>query len=103
MPTTVAHRFNREPAVYAPGEEILLTVAVAPHDPEPVTGIIRTVTTIVMPDGTESETLTTESPYVVDGKPGTARTSVISDSAGRTWTKVSENAAGTEAVFRTVA
>lgn len=103
MPTTVVHRFNREPAVYAPGEEILLTVLVSPHDPEPATGTIRTATTVIMPDGTESETVTTESPYVVDGKPGTARTQVVSDSAGRSWVKVSENTAGTEAVFRAVA
>ena len=101
MPTTVQHAFDREPAVYAPGDDIVLTVRVSPHDPEPVTGTVKTTTVIVMPDGTESETIEAESPYIVDGKPGTARTAVLSDTAGRAWTKVADN--GTETTFRTVA
>lgn len=101
MPTTVSTTFDHEPAVYAPGEDILLTVKVTPHDPDPVQGTVRTTSVIVMPDGTESEPITVESPYTVDAKPGTARSVVSSDSTGRPWIKVSDT--GNDTVFRAVA
>lgn len=101
MSTAVTHLFDHEPAVYAPGETIMLTVMVAPHDPDPVQGTVRTTTVIMLPDGTESDPVVVESPYTVDAKPGTARTQVLNDSTGRSWTKVSDT--GNDSTFRTVA
>lgn len=101
MPTNVTHSFDREPAVYAPGEVIRLTVAVEVDDPAPVTGTVVTETVVILPDGTRSEPVTHEAEYMVDEHPGVATTEVVADTANRTWTRSASQDNG--AVFTTVA
>lgn len=101
MPTNVTHTYDREPAVYAPGELIRLTVDVEVDDPSPQAGRVVTQTVVILPDGTTSEPVITDSQYVVDGQPGTATTEIFSDSTGRTWTRGTPN--GNSTVFTTVA
>jgi len=103
MLTTVSHSYDRTPPVYAPGEEITLTVTIAPRDPDEVRGMIRTTTVVFMPDGSTSDPVVTESEYVVDAPADRVVTGAPEDSAGRAWTMLSVNQDNTEYIWKTVA
>lgn len=101
MAATVQHVYNSASRVYAPGDVIEVAVVVTQDDPEPITGTIKTTTTITFPDGMVSQPIVTESEYVVDGKPGRATTTLTTDSTGRTWERIVFE--DSRSVFRTAA
>lgn len=75
---------------YSPGDQMLLTVAYADTDTQPLT------VTIVVTDALGNSSAPVTVPTVVD-----PLTVTVTDDSGRTWTRLSDT--GTVAVFRAVA
>ncbi|SCL37997.1 hypothetical protein GA0074692_4859 [Micromonospora pallida] len=87
VPTVTA---SLDATTYAPGDEMLLTIAYADADTQPLTVTI----TVTDAQGNHSAPVTV--PVVVDPLAVT-----VQDDSGRTWTRVSDT--GAVAVFRAVA
>lgn len=77
-------------STYAPGDQMLLTVAYTDADTQPLT------VTIVVTDARGNSSAPVTVPTVVDPLALT-----VTDDSGRTWTRLSDT--GTVAVFRAVA
>jgi hypothetical protein len=87
VPTVTA---SMDATTYAPGDQMLLTVAYADTDTRPLT------VTIVVTDDRGNQSAPVTVPTVID-----PLTVTVTDDSGRTWTRVSDT--GAVAVFRAVA
>ncbi|WDZ86227.1 hypothetical protein [Micromonospora cathayae] len=87
VPTVTA---SLDATTYAPGDQMLLTVAYADTDSQTLT------LTIVVTDDRGNQSAPVIVPTVID-----PLTVAVTDDSGRTWTRVSDT--GTVAVFRAVA
>ena len=77
-------------SVFTPGQQMLLTVTYSDADTQPLT------VTIVITDAQGNSSAPVKATAVID-----PLTLTVSDTSGRTWTRVSDN--GTVAVYRSVA
>jgi hypothetical protein len=87
-----------QPAGYAVGQTISLTVAYTPDTPS-VTPETFTATTIIT-DPTGAETASGSADFIVN-EPGQGDTLITTDTGSRTWTEASND--GTTAVFNAIA